>query len=56
MSVQIAGDIVMLLQPYWDRPMTKRVSKHPKVYFRDTGLACFLARVPDHRILMSSYL
>lgn len=56
MSVLIAGDIVMLIEPYWNKSMTKRVSKRPKIYFRDTGLACFLSKIPDHKILRSSYL
>lgn len=56
MSVLIAGDIVHFLQPYSERSTIKRVVKHPKLYFWDTGLACHLARIPDAKTLMSSYL
>ncbi len=56
LSVLVAGDIIRLLEPYSDVSVTKRVSKRPKIYFKDTGLACFLARIPDERILFSSYL
>jgi predicted AAA+ superfamily ATPase len=31
-----------LLQPYF-RNITKRLTKHPKLYFTDTGLAAYLA-------------
>ena len=55
-SVLLAGDIITLLEPYSDTSVTKRVSKRPKIHFRDTGLACYLAKIPDARILSSSYL
>ena len=56
LSVLEAGDIITLLEPYSDRSVTKRVAKRPKLYMKDTGLACYLAKIPDERILMSSYL
>ena len=56
LSVLEAGDIVFMLEPYSDRSVVKRVAKRPKIYMRDTGLACYLAKVPDTMILMSSYL
>ncbi len=55
-SVLIAGDIIHLLQPYSDRSTSKRVVKRPKLYFWDTGLACYLARVLDVDSLMAGYL
>ena len=55
-SVLIAGDIIHLLQPYSDRLTSKRVVKRPKLYFWDTGLACYLARVLDVDSLMAGYL
>ena len=55
-SVLIAGDIIHLLQPYNDRSTSKRIVKRPKIYFRDTGLACYLARVLDADSLIAGYL
>lgn len=56
LSVLEAGDIIIMLEPYSDRSVAKRVAKRPKLYMRDTGLACYLAKIPDERILTSSYL
>lgn len=56
LSVLEAGDLIVLLEPYSDRSVAKRVAKRPKLYMKDTGLACYLAKIPDERILMSSYL
>ena len=55
-SVLVAGDIVHLLQPYNDRSTSKRIVKRPKLYFWDTGLACYLARVLDAESLKAGYL
>jgi len=56
LSILIAGDVIHLLEPYSDTSVVKRVSKRPKIYFKDTGLACYLAKIPDERILFASYL
>jgi uncharacterized protein len=37
-----ASNIILLLEPYY-RNLGKRIVKTPKLYFLDTGLACFLA-------------
>jgi len=55
-SVLIAGDIVFLLEPYSSTSTVKRVMKKPKIFFRDTGLACYLARITDAKTLTASYL
>lgn len=55
-SVLMAGDIIHLLEPYNDRSTIKRVAKRPKVYFWDTGLACYLAKIPDADSLVLGYL
>ena len=55
-SVLIAGDIIHLLQPYNDSSTSKRLVKRPKMYFWDTGLACYLARVLDADSLIAGYL
>lgn len=56
LSILIAGNIIFLLEPYSDRSVTKRVTKRPKIYFRDTGLACYLCRIPTADMLIASYL
>lgn len=55
-SVLVAGNIIHLLQPYYEESITKRVVKRPKIYFSDTGLACYLARVNTPDTLKNSYL
>ena len=42
LSVLRTSGLVYLLQPYF-RNITKRLTKHPKMYFLDTGLAAYLA-------------
>ena len=46
-SLLVAGDIIFLLQPYHETSTLKRVIKRPKMYFKDTGLAAFLAKIND---------
>lgn len=43
LSILQASDIIYLLEPF-SLNVSKRVVKTPKVYFTDTGLACFLSR------------
>ena len=42
LSVLKTSGIVYFLQPYF-RNITKRLTKHPKLFFTDTGLAAYLA-------------
>jgi predicted AAA+ superfamily ATPase len=42
LSVLKTSGLVYLLQPYF-RNITKRLTKHPKLYFMDTGFAAYLA-------------
>lgn len=53
-SVLITSGIVYLLQPYNDSSIKKRVVKSPKLYFTDTGLACYLTRFNDPATLLAS--
>ena len=50
-----ASGLVYLLSPYFAN-ITKRIIKTPKVYFLDTGLACFLANIDTPEALEASYL
>ncbi len=56
LSVLEAGDIITILRPYSDTSVVKRVAKRPKIYMKDTGLTCYLAKIPDPKMLRSSYL
>ncbi len=56
LGVLVTGGIVHLLQPYFERSNVKRIVKRPKIYFWDTGLACYLARVFDSQTLRVGYL
>ena len=55
-SVLVAGNIIYLLYPYNEESMVKQVTKRPKIYYGDTGLACYLARVTTPETLKASYL
>jgi hypothetical protein len=50
-----ASGLVYLLPPYFQN-ITKRIIKTPKIYFLDTGLACFLANIDSPEALEASYL
>ena len=51
LSVLEAGRIIFLLPPHFNN-LGKRITKMPKVYFLDTGLACHLAGVRDREQLV----
>ncbi|MCL2793289.1 MAG: ATP-binding protein [Spirochaetaceae bacterium] len=53
-TLQRSG-LVYLLPPYSPN-ITKRIIKTPKVYFLDTGLASYLARIDTPQALEASYL
>jgi len=50
LSVLETSRIIYLLRPY-HRNMTKRVVKSPKLYFTDTGMAAYLLRYTDYRVM-----
>lgn len=45
--------LITLLEPFTSN-IIKRVVKRPKIYFMDTGLACYLTKYPNAEILESS--
>lgn len=53
-SVLLAGDIIYLLKPYNELSFVKRIVKRPKLYFCDTGLACYLANLSNPESLKNS--
>ena len=52
LSVLQASDLVYILEPF-SLNVTKRIVKTPKIYFTDTGLACFLCRWSSPESLMN---
>lgn len=42
--------IIFLLRPYWNN-FNKRITKSPKIYFFDTGLACSLLEIESEKSL-----
>jgi predicted AAA+ superfamily ATPase len=50
LSVLQASYIVFLLPPYFEN-INKRLVKHPKLYFTDTGLACYLLDIESSKQL-----
>ncbi|HKI01831.1 MAG TPA: ATP-binding protein [Thermoanaerobaculia bacterium] len=55
LSVLEASSQVVLLEPYFNNP-TRRLIKTPKLYFRDTGLLCFLLGLENPAALAASSL
>lgn len=53
-SVLTAGNIIYFLEPYNENSTLKRVVKRPKLYFCDTGLAAYLARLNNADVLRNS--
>ncbi|MBK5277055.1 MAG: ATP-binding protein [Desulfuromonadales bacterium] len=51
LSVLEAGRIIHLLPPHFNN-LGKRITKMPKVYFLDTGLACHLVGIRDREQLL----
>ena len=45
-SILESSGVIFILQPYFSN-QTKRLTKTPKVYFMDTGLAAYLCRWPN---------
>ena len=55
LSVLEASFIIFLLPPYF-KNFKKRIVKHPKLYFYDTGLVCSLLGLKDSDQLINHYL
>ncbi len=48
--------IIWLAKPYNENSITKTIIKRPKMYFFDSGFACFLAGIRDSKALSNSFL
>lgn len=55
LSILEASYIIFLLQPHF-KNFSKRLIKSPKLYFYDTGLACFLLQIKSEEHLYEHYL
>lgn len=55
-SILLKTGIVYLLQPYFENSWTKRIVKSPKLYFFDTGIACYLLGIDTKETLDRSFL
>lgn len=53
-DIAVAGDIVTLLSPYYENSIHKRIVKRHKLYFNDTGLACYLLGIDSAKSLRLS--
>lgn len=53
LSILVNTGLVFLLESYSNN-VIKRVVKRPKIYFMDTGLACYLSKYPNVEILENS--
>ena len=51
LSVLEAGRIIYILPPHFNN-LGKRITKMPKIYFLDTGLACHLVGIRDREQLL----
>ena len=53
-SILISGDIIRLLPPYYEKSIKKRIVRRSKLFFNDTGLACYLLGLNSTYLLLSS--
>lgn len=53
-DIAVAGDIVTLLSPYYENSINKRIVKRHKLFFNDTGLACYLLGIDSVKSLRLS--
>jgi len=54
MSILVSGNLVTLLEPYYEDSVVKRVVRRPKLLFNDTGLAAYLAGLNNPVVLKKS--
>ena len=54
LSILIVSNIVSLLEPYYEDSINKRIVKRNKIYFNDTGLACYLIGIDSPKTLKLS--
>ncbi|WP_027119458.1 ATP-binding protein [[Mycoplasma] testudinis] len=50
-SILKTSNLIYTLEPYFEFSVVNRIIKRPKIYFNDTGLACFLNGIKDIQTL-----
>lgn len=55
LSILEASYVIIRLQPYYNN-FGKRITKSPKIYFTDTGLACHLLGIDSEKELSSHFV
>ena len=55
-AIMAKTGIIRLIRPYYEESWTKRMVKAPKIYFFDTGIACFLLGIDSKETLRKSFL
>lgn len=53
-NIVLTSDIISLLSPFNETSINKRIVKRPKLYFSDTGLACYLLGIDTPKTLIMS--
>ncbi len=54
LNILVISNIVTLLNPYYEDSINKRIVRKKKIYFNDTGLACFLIGIDSVKTLKLS--
>ena len=54
LSILIVSNLVTLVAPYYEDSINKRIVKKNKIYFNDTGLACYLIGIDSPKTLKLS--
>jgi len=54
LNILVVSNIVTILQPYYEDSINKRIVKSKKIYFNDTGLACYLIGIDTPKSLKLS--
>lgn len=54
LTILIVSNLVTLLAPYYEDSINKRIVKKNKIYFNDTGLACYLIGIDSPNTLKLS--
>lgn len=54
LSILIVSNIITMLEPYYEDSINKRIVKAKKIYFNDTGFACYLIGIDSPKALKLS--
>ena len=54
LSILIVSNIITILEPYYEDSINKRIVKTKKIYFNDTGFACYLIGIDSPKALKLS--